>query len=76
MSSRTERHGIYAVGLIVHEQLGWIFREQPIEDWGIDAQIEVVDESGPTGRLDDRSADTYRREVDRRLLRIGNVGAS
>src|SRR5579871_4148945 len=52
MSSLTaERQGIHAVGLIVHEELGWIFREQTVADWGIDAQIEVVDQHGPTGRL-------------------------
>lgn len=51
MYSSTERQGVHGVALIVHEQLGWLFREQPIDDWGIDAQIEVVDERGPTGRL-------------------------
>jgi hypothetical protein len=47
----TERLGIYATGFLVNEKFGWIFREQPIEDWGIDAQIEVVDGGKPTGRL-------------------------
>jgi hypothetical protein len=36
--------GIYATGFLVNEKFGWIFREQPIEDWGIDAQIEVFDQ--------------------------------
>lgn len=49
--SPIERLGIHAIGLIVTEELNWIFREQPIEDWGIDAEIEVVDDGVPTGRL-------------------------
>lgn len=49
--SSTERQGIHRIGLIISEELNWIFREQPIEDWGIDAEIEVVDGDTPTGRL-------------------------
>lgn len=33
------------------EELGWIFRRQPEEDFGIDAHIEVVAKGEPTGRL-------------------------
>jgi hypothetical protein len=47
--SSTERQGIHRIGLIVSEELDWIFREQPIEDWGFDAEIEVVDGGTPTG---------------------------
>lgn len=50
-NARTARTGVYAVGGIVEYELGWIFREQPIEDYGIDAQIEVCLEGKPTGRL-------------------------
>jgi hypothetical protein len=32
-------------------KLGWLFREQPTLDYGIDAQIEVVDGTRVTGRL-------------------------
>ena len=30
---------------------GYIFREQPISDYGIDAQIELIDEETVTGKL-------------------------
>lgn len=38
-TDRTNRLGINAVGLMF-ERLGWIFREQPTSDYGIDAQAE------------------------------------
>lgn len=41
--SATERIGVNAVERIVVSELGWIFREQPIMDMGIDAQIELVE---------------------------------
>lgn len=34
---------MHAVGLLVNEKLGWIFREQPVSDYGIDAHIEVTE---------------------------------
>lgn len=37
--------------LAVEMSLGWIFREQPTEDYGIDAHIEVVDGEDVRGRL-------------------------
>jgi hypothetical protein len=44
--------GVHIVGTIVNRDLGWIFRDQPVADYGIDAHIEVVDDRGqPTGRL-------------------------
>jgi hypothetical protein len=48
--SRTERIGIAGTQLIF-DKLGWIFREQPIEDYGIDAHIEVVESNLATGKL-------------------------
>ncbi len=39
--SRTERLGVSATQLFF-VKLGFIFREQPIEDYGIDAHIEVI----------------------------------
>lgn len=48
---QTDRLGVNAVERIFLEELRWIFREQPISDWGIDAQVEVTGEKGPTGRL-------------------------
>ena len=37
-----ERVGISAVEHIVAAKMGWIWREQPIADFGIDAHIEAV----------------------------------
>jgi len=47
----TERIGINAVEQIVLKELRWIFREQPIVDMGIDAQIETVSNGHPSGKL-------------------------
>lgn len=49
--SPTERIGVNATERIVLEELGWIFREQPVVDQGIDAHIERVDGKEPTGKL-------------------------
>jgi hypothetical protein len=48
---QTDREGVNAVEGIFLRELKWIFREQPISDWGIDAQVEVTNRDGPTGRL-------------------------
>jgi len=42
-SAKTSRVGVAHVQLSVVEDLGWLFREQPIDDYGIDAQVEIVD---------------------------------
>lgn len=39
------------VAELLVQKLGWIFRRQPESDFGIDAQIEIVAEKKPTGRL-------------------------
>lgn len=44
------RIGIHGVATIIHK-LGWLFREQPISDYGIDAHIEQIINGKPTGRL-------------------------
>lgn len=50
-SANTERAGVHAVGLTT-ACLGWAFREQATEDYGIDAQVEVFDSDGSTtGKL-------------------------
>jgi hypothetical protein len=49
--SKTERVGVNAVERIVVGDLSWIFREQPILDFGIDAQVELVIDGNPTGKL-------------------------
>ena len=46
----TERKGIAAIQIIVLE-LDWLFREQPISDYGIDAHLEIVENQTATGRL-------------------------
>ena len=47
----TERRGISIVQSIIHADMGWVFREQPIVDVGIDAHIETVQDGNPTGKL-------------------------
>jgi len=49
-SDKTERIGVNAVESIVLKELGWIFREQPTSDYGIDCHTEIT-EDNPTGRL-------------------------
>jgi hypothetical protein len=46
----TEQAGLHAVGHLFTRHLGWIFREQPVADMGIDAHVELVD-GEPSGRL-------------------------
>ncbi|PSK89892.1 DUF4365 domain-containing protein [Taibaiella chishuiensis] len=52
-----DRIGVYSVAKIFTENLGWIFREQPVSDFGIDGFVEVTTISLdlknkiPTGRL-------------------------
>lgn len=50
-SANTDRIGVYGVGQIVQSDLAWIFREQVTSDYGIDAQLEVVDGKNVTGKL-------------------------
>lgn len=50
-SSKEGRKGVAAVQQIVATDLEWIFREQPTDDFGIDAQLEVVEGGVATGRL-------------------------
>lgn len=49
--SPTERIGVNEIERIVLHEFGWIFREQPIEDMGIDAHVERVLEGSPDGKL-------------------------
>lgn len=50
-SAIQERKGIAIVQQIVANELRWLFREQPTDDYGIDAQLEVVKDGTATGRL-------------------------
>lgn len=47
----TERIGIHRVALIFLEEFRWIEREQLVSDMGIDMQVEIVENSKPTGSL-------------------------
>jgi hypothetical protein len=47
---QTERLGIAALDYFF-AQHGWLFREQPTQDYGIDAHAEIVAEERPTGKL-------------------------
>lgn len=50
-SAKIASIGVTRTQLAVEEGLGWLFREQPTEDYGIDAQAEVVDAELVRGRL-------------------------
>ena len=50
IAPKTERLGVSKLDHFFSSQ-GWLFREQPVHDYGIDAQIEIVDGSGATGNL-------------------------
>lgn len=48
--ARTDRLGVSKVDHFFSSQ-GWLFREQPIHDYGIDAHVEIVRDGEPTGNL-------------------------
>ncbi|MCT4355870.1 DUF4365 domain-containing protein [Streptomyces sp. Je 1-79] len=52
-TQKVERLGVSWIEHIVNGELGWLFREQATADFGIDAQIEIVDAETfeATGRL-------------------------
>jgi hypothetical protein len=51
-SSATGSAGEYFVGGVVSSELGWVYRNQPIADIGIDGEIEVIDDEGSsTGEI-------------------------
>jgi hypothetical protein len=45
------RTGVHAVGLIFTDKFGWTFREQHESDFGVDAQVEVIEAGKATGKL-------------------------
>lgn len=49
-NSQIGRIGVTSTQLLF-TKLGWIFREQPIEDYGIDAHVEIVENEQATGKL-------------------------
>lgn len=50
MASSTERIGVYHCGEIA-ESNNWMFREQPVDDIGIDAHMEFIESSGKSKQL-------------------------
>ncbi|MER7520741.1 DUF4365 domain-containing protein [Streptomyces sp. NPDC126499] len=50
-SAKVAGIGVTQTRLAVEDELGWLFREQPAEDFGIDAHAEVVDGERVRGRL-------------------------
>ena len=52
-------------------QSGWFFREQFVKDYGIDAQVEVVENGKPTGHLiaiQIKSGESYFSESDEDVI--------
>jgi hypothetical protein len=47
----SERSGLIAVEAIFINDIGWVYRPQPIVDVGMDAMVEEVVESNPMGRF-------------------------
>lgn len=47
----TERLGVIETDRIVTKEIGWIFREQPVIDVGLDAIIEETQKGDPTGKF-------------------------
>ena len=50
MANSTERKGVYHIGQIA-ESNQWMFREQPIDDVGIDAHMELTEPTGEPKQL-------------------------
>jgi hypothetical protein len=47
----TERQGVNAAARAFETEFRWFFREQTVSDFGIDAQVEIIEKGQPTGRL-------------------------
>lgn len=50
MKAQTERLGVSKLDHYF-SSYGWLFREQMIHDYGIDAHVEITNENYPTGEL-------------------------
>ena len=50
MANYTERIGVNHIGEIA-ERNKWMFREQPIDDVGIDAHMELIESTGKPKQL-------------------------
>ena len=49
--ARTERLGVIETDRIITKEIGWIFRERPIVDVGLDAIIEQSEDGNPKGKF-------------------------
>ena len=50
-SAKVASAGVTHTRMAIEDELGWLFREQPTEDYGIDAHAEVVDGEDVGGKL-------------------------
>ena len=50
-SAKVASAGVTHTKLAIEDELHWLFRDQPTEDYGIDAHVEVVDGEDVRGRL-------------------------
>jgi hypothetical protein len=50
-SQRVGEEGVRLLGLAVGRGLGWVVRDQPTSDFGIDAHVEVIKDGLATGKL-------------------------
>ena len=48
--NKEERIGVFSVAKIFVEDFEWIFREQPINDFGVDAFVEITKKSHPINK--------------------------
>lgn len=65
--NNNERIGVSQVQLIVNQEMKWIFRELSIQDYGIDAHIEIMGKTYATGKLigvQIKCGNSYFRESD------------
>lgn len=65
VKSTVDQQGVNLTGLVFTRELGWVFRPQPEKDIGVDALVEVISESTPTGdwiALQIKSGAAYFRE--------------
>jgi len=46
-----DRIGVHKIALIFLQKFGWVEREQPISDFGIDMHVEIVQNQKPTGQI-------------------------
>ncbi|PBC21279.1 MULTISPECIES: DUF4365 domain-containing protein [unclassified Mesorhizobium] len=50
-SALKEREGVIAADTIFTKQFRWLFREQKVLDFGVDAEVEITEDDMPTGKL-------------------------